>query len=105
MRFGIFKKALSSPKSDEDLSHNFPYFADLPRAEFNVKRPTTYAISTNYVSPSDIASESAYFYREPIYLFSDSEEEDECWDEVYWDEDYNKITCSSYSTNRRINFL
>jgi hypothetical protein len=91
MRFGIFQKALSEQKPIEELRDNSADLADLTKDEMIVKYHWCSITTTNYVCPSDFDQMPSFarLYRQPVRTFLDSE--DECWDEVYWDEECSDL--------------
>jgi hypothetical protein len=97
MRFGIFQKTLSSAQpSGGHRYHNGCAIAAADRTQDEVDvmyRHYGYRYRSKYICPSDIDHLATYpriYNRHSRHTFSESDD-DECWDEVYWDEECSDL--------------
>jgi hypothetical protein len=98
MRFGIFQKTLASAEPVEGRFHNSNALtvADRTQDELDVMYPRHrygYSPEPDYICPSDIDQMPTYagiHRHDSTYTFDESDD-DECWDELYWDEECSDL--------------
>jgi hypothetical protein len=98
MRFRIFQKTLASAEPVEGRFHNSNALtvADRTQDELDVMYPRHrygYSPEPDYICPSDIDQMPTYagiHRHDSTYTFDESDD-DECWDELYWDEECSDL--------------